>query len=170
MSGHRCAAPASVGRQADAPRMVAARKRTSQEAIGFALDRQWHIARSHPRDLPGRSQAGRLWRRGSSSEPGWAYRTESSRPHSWAAPRPRRWWSRSGASAAAPVPSLRPRGRTRGVWAYEDEVLDRAAILPTPGFRGVRPRRWVGERTVAWLRHNGTSARTSSASTAPVRR
>jgi putative transposase len=44
--------------------------------------------------------------------------------------------------------------RPRGVWAYEDEVIDWAAILPPPGFRGVLPRRWVVERTCAWLGQN----------------
>ncbi len=41
--------------------------------------------------------------------------------------------------------------RPRGVWARDDEVIDWAAILPPPGFRGVLPRRWVVERTFAWL-------------------
>ena len=44
--------------------------------------------------------------------------------------------------------------RPRGVWAYEDAVIDWAAILPPPGFRGVLPRRWVVERTFAWLGQN----------------
>ena len=44
--------------------------------------------------------------------------------------------------------------RPRGVWAYADEVIDWAAILPPPGFRGVLPRRWVVERTFAWLGQN----------------
>jgi transposase len=44
--------------------------------------------------------------------------------------------------------------RPRGVWARDDEVIDWAAILPPPGFRGVLPRRWVVERTVAWLGQN----------------
>ncbi len=35
--------------------------------------------------------------------------------------------------------------RPRGVWARDDEVIDWAAILPPPGFRGVLPRRWVVE-------------------------
>ena len=44
--------------------------------------------------------------------------------------------------------------RPRGVWAYDHEVVDWAAILPPPGFRGVLPRRWVVERTFAWLGQN----------------
>jgi len=44
--------------------------------------------------------------------------------------------------------------RPRGVWARDDEVIDWAAILPPPGFRGVLPRRWVVERTFAWLGQN----------------
>jgi putative transposase len=44
--------------------------------------------------------------------------------------------------------------RPRGVWAYAGEVIDWAAILPPPGFRGVLPRRWVVERTFAWLGQN----------------
>ena len=44
--------------------------------------------------------------------------------------------------------------RPRGVWADAGEVIDWAAILPPPGFRGVLPRRWVVERTFAWLGQN----------------
>jgi len=44
--------------------------------------------------------------------------------------------------------------RPRGVWADEGEVIDWAAIMPPPGFRGVLPRRWVVERTFAWLGQN----------------
>jgi len=44
--------------------------------------------------------------------------------------------------------------RPRGVWARDDEMIDWAAILPPPGFRGVLPRRWVVERTFAWLGQN----------------
>ncbi len=44
--------------------------------------------------------------------------------------------------------------RPRGVWAADDAVIDWAAILPPPGFRGVLPRRWVVERTFAWLGQN----------------
>lgn len=44
--------------------------------------------------------------------------------------------------------------RPRGVWARDDAVIDWAAILPPPGFRGVLPRRWVVERTFAWLGQN----------------
>lgn len=36
------------------------------------------------------------------------------------------------------------------VWAPEDAVIDWEKILPPPGFR-VLPRRWVVERTFAWL-------------------
>ena len=43
--------------------------------------------------------------------------------------------------------------KSRGVWAPADAVIDWAAILPPPGFR-VLPRRWVVERTVAWLSHS----------------
>jgi putative transposase len=41
----------------------------------------------------------------------------------------------------------------RGVWAPADAVIDWAALLPPPGFR-VLPRRWVVERTFAWLGQN----------------
>jgi len=40
--------------------------------------------------------------------------------------------------------------KPRGVWAKADAVIDWDAILPPPGFR-VLPRRWVIERTFAWL-------------------
>jgi putative transposase len=40
--------------------------------------------------------------------------------------------------------------KPRGVWAPADAVIDWAAILPPPGFQ-VLPRRWVVERTFAWL-------------------
>jgi transposase len=43
--------------------------------------------------------------------------------------------------------------KPRGVWAPADAVIDWAAILPPPGFR-VLPRRWVVERTFAWLGQN----------------
>lgn len=43
--------------------------------------------------------------------------------------------------------------KPRGVWAPQDAVIDWAAILPPPGFR-VLPRRWVVERTFAWLGQN----------------
>ncbi len=33
-------------------------------------------------------------------------------------------------------------------------MIDWAAILPPPGFRGVLPRRWVVERTFAWSGQN----------------
>ena len=33
-------------------------------------------------------------------------------------------------------------------------MIDWAAILPPPGFRGALPRRWVVERTFAWLGQN----------------
>jgi putative transposase len=45
------------------------------------------------------------------------------------------------------------RPKPRGVWAPADAVIDWAAILPPPGFR-VLPRRWVVERTFAWLGQN----------------
>lgn len=44
--------------------------------------------------------------------------------------------------------------KPRYVWAREGETIDWAAILPPPGFRGVLPRRWVVERTFAWLGQN----------------
>ena len=44
--------------------------------------------------------------------------------------------------------------KPRHVWAPEGAASDRAAILPPPGFRGVPPRRWVVERTSAWLGQN----------------
>jgi putative transposase len=43
--------------------------------------------------------------------------------------------------------------KPRGVWAPQDAVIDWAALLPPPGFR-VLPRRWVVERTFAWLSQN----------------
>jgi putative transposase len=43
--------------------------------------------------------------------------------------------------------------KPRGVWAPADAVIDWAALLPPPGFR-VLPRRWVVERTFAWLGQN----------------
>jgi putative transposase len=43
--------------------------------------------------------------------------------------------------------------KPRGVWAPADAVIDWAAILPPSGFR-VLPRRWVVERTFAWLGQN----------------
>ena len=43
--------------------------------------------------------------------------------------------------------------KPRWVWAPEGTVIDWAKILPPPGFR-VLPRRWVVERTFAWLGQN----------------
>jgi putative transposase len=43
--------------------------------------------------------------------------------------------------------------KPRGVWAPADAVIAWAALLPPPGFR-VLPRRWVVERTFAWLGQN----------------
>ena len=43
--------------------------------------------------------------------------------------------------------------KPRGVWAAPDMVIDWDALLPK-GFRGVLPRRWVVERTFAWLTFN----------------
>lgn len=40
--------------------------------------------------------------------------------------------------------------RPRGVWAFPDQVLDWATILPPRGFLPL-PRRWVVERTIAWI-------------------
>lgn len=40
--------------------------------------------------------------------------------------------------------------RPRGVWAFPDQVIDWAAILPPRGFLPL-PRRWVVERTIAWI-------------------
>ncbi len=39
------------------------------------------------------------------------------------------------------------------IWAPKDAVIDWTTILPPPGFR-VLPRRWVVERTFAWLDQN----------------
>jgi putative transposase len=43
--------------------------------------------------------------------------------------------------------------KPRGVWAPADAVLDWSKILPPSGFR-ILPRRWVVERTFAWLSTN----------------
>jgi putative transposase len=43
--------------------------------------------------------------------------------------------------------------KRRRVWAPKDAVIDWTKILPPPGFR-VLPRRWVVERTFAWLGQN----------------
>jgi putative transposase len=43
--------------------------------------------------------------------------------------------------------------RPRGVWAFPDQVIDWAAMLPPKGFHPL-PRRWVVERTFAWLGRN----------------
>jgi putative transposase len=43
--------------------------------------------------------------------------------------------------------------KIRHVWAPEGAVIDWEKILPPPGFR-VLPRRWVGERSFAWLDQN----------------
>ena len=43
--------------------------------------------------------------------------------------------------------------RPRGVWAFPDQVIDWATILPSKGFH-LLPRRWVVERTFAWLGRN----------------
>lgn len=43
--------------------------------------------------------------------------------------------------------------KPRGVWATPDTIMDWEALLPK-GFRGVLPRRWVVERTIAWLSFN----------------
>lgn len=40
--------------------------------------------------------------------------------------------------------------KPRGVWAPKGAVIDWATLLPPPGFH-VLPRRWVVERTLAWL-------------------
>lgn len=40
--------------------------------------------------------------------------------------------------------------RPRGVWAFPDQVIAWAAILPPRGFLPL-PRRWVVERTIAWI-------------------
>ena len=44
--------------------------------------------------------------------------------------------------------------KPRHVRAPAGAVIDWAAILPPPGCRGVLPRRWVVERTFAWLGQN----------------
>jgi transposase len=38
-------------------------------------------------------------------------------------------------------------------WAKEDVTVDRERLLPPQGFIAL-PRRWVVERTFAWLSHN----------------
>ena len=43
--------------------------------------------------------------------------------------------------------------KPRGVWTTEDAEIDWTKVLPQPGFR-VLPRRWVVERTFAWLNQN----------------
>lgn len=43
--------------------------------------------------------------------------------------------------------------KPRVVWAPVDAVIDWDALVPPPGFR-VLPRRWVAERTFAWLDQN----------------
>jgi putative transposase len=40
--------------------------------------------------------------------------------------------------------------KPRGVWALPGQQIDWETILPAPGFH-VLPRRWVVERTFAWL-------------------
>ena len=41
--------------------------------------------------------------------------------------------------------------RPRGVWAFPDQEIDWDAILGPRGFRGPLARRWVVERTLAWI-------------------
>jgi putative transposase len=48
------------------------------------------------------------------------------------------------------VSSVQHPPKPRGVWADPDAVIDWAAIMPPRGFRIV-PRRWVVERTFAWV-------------------
>jgi putative transposase len=43
-------------------------------------------------------------------------------------------------------------------WAKEDEEVDWQKLMPPRGFR-VLPRRWVVERTFAWICHNRRMAR-----------
>ena len=43
--------------------------------------------------------------------------------------------------------------KPRGVWAPAGAVIDWATLLPPPGFH-LLPRRWVVERTLAWLGHS----------------
>jgi len=43
--------------------------------------------------------------------------------------------------------------KPRGIWAPVDAVIDWEALMPK-GWRGVLPRRWVVERTFAWLIFN----------------
>jgi putative transposase len=45
---------------------------------------------------------------------------------------------------------VQPPPKPRGVWAPAGAVIDWAKLLPPPGFH-VLPRRWVVERTLAWL-------------------
>ena len=71
----------------------------------------------------------------------------------------------SGRGQTAPVPSERrvnPLGRPLGRWGYENRIEDWVAqecgirvevIKRTPGRNGweLLPKRWVAERTFAWL-------------------
>jgi putative transposase len=41
----------------------------------------------------------------------------------------------------------------RGVWVFPDQVIDWAAVRRPRGFRH-KPRRWVVERTIAWMGRN----------------
>lgn len=60
-------------------------------------------------------------------------------------------WVRSELGWSAEIVKHPP--KPRGVWAPKDAVIDWSKILPPPGFR-VLPRRWVVERTFAWLSTN----------------
>jgi len=51
------------------------------------------------------------------------------------------------------VEVIRHPPKPRGVWTTEDAEIDWTKVLPQPGFR-VLPRRWVVERTFAWLNQN----------------
>jgi putative transposase len=44
--------------------------------------------------------------------------------------------------------------RPRGVWAFPEQEIDWAAILGPRGFRGPLAKRWIVERTLAWIGRN----------------
>jgi putative transposase len=44
------------------------------------------------------------------------------------------------------------------LWAKEGVAVDRQKLMPPKGFR-VLPRRWVVERTFAWISHNRRMAK-----------
>ena len=61
----------------------------------------------------------------------------------------------------AQAPKAGPRregGQGREEWATEGKEVDWQRLMPTKGFR-VLPRRWVVERTFAWISHNRRMAK-----------